>query len=160
MSLKYFIEPYKKKHIYMYFLFHFMPIDTFKNFVESNIVLYCYTNIIQNNHPSWTSIALSLGVLTHSAGTRPARLTCEGENMCSCCRQEMALDWTRESALACITLHPTIQLERRAETAALSSGKTHTNTSLLHLQLIKLITPKPLLVTQTHQSWNTLQVGA
>lgn len=99
-----------------------------------------------------------LGVLTHSAGTRPARLTCEGENMCSCCRQEMALDWTRESGLACITPHPTIQLERRAETAAPSSGKTHTNTSLLHLQMIKHITPKPLLVTQTHQSRNTLQV--
>lgn len=43
--------------------------------------------------------------------------------MCSCCRQEMALVWTRQSGLACITPHPTRQLERRADTAAPSPVK-------------------------------------
>lgn len=43
--------------------------------------------------------------------------------MCSCCRQEMALAWTRQSGLACITPHPTRQLERRPDTAAPSPDK-------------------------------------
>ena len=69
-------------------------------------------------------------VLTQRAGTRLARLTCEGENMWSCCRQEMALAWTRQSGLACITPHPTRQLERREDTAAPSPDNTTPQVSL------------------------------
>lgn len=38
--------------------------------------------------------------------------------MCSCCKQEMAAAWTRESELSCMMAQPTRQDERMVETVA------------------------------------------
>lgn len=89
-------------------------------------------------------------LLTQRPGTRSARLTCTGENMCSCCRQAMALAWTRQSWLACMTPQATRQLERRADMAAPSSDRKHrpqseTSSSSVVLQSRLLIISWPWL---------------